>query len=237
MMQDVTTDQTSVEVLVAPILALSLSRLLHFVIEIRHRTVAVLCQAREKREDSQTASRDDGPFGAFAFALHICDDTIGFKSIPGFCSAAIVFPSHVWEGEELVRMSEIGIDVLIIALLILANGVFAMSEMAVVTARKSRLQDWASRGNTKAKTALELANTPNRLLLAVQIGITLVVILAGAFGGRALADQVAASIAFFPVFESYSQAIALALVVLGTTYFYLVIGELVPKRLAARYPE
>ena len=95
-------------------------------------------------------------------------------------------------------MSEIAIDVLIIALLILANGVFAMSEMAVVTARKSRLQDWASRGNTKAKTALELANTPNRFLLAVQIGISLVVILAGALGGRTLADQVAVSIAFFP---------------------------------------
>ena len=108
-------------------------------------------------------------------------------------------------------MSEIAIDVLIIALLILANGVFAMSEMAVVTARKSRLQDWASKGNTKAKTALELANTPNRFLLAVQIGITLVVILAGALGGRTLADQVAVSIAFLPVFEPYSQGHCLGL--------------------------
>lgn len=134
-------------------------------------------------------------------------------------------------------MSKIGIDVLIIVLLILANGVFAMSEMAVVTARKSRLQDWASKGNTKAKTALELANTPNRFLLAIQIGITLVVVLAGAFGGRTLADPVAASIAFVPVFERYSEAFALALVVLGITYFSLVIGELIPKRLAARYPE
>ena len=134
-------------------------------------------------------------------------------------------------------MSEIGIDVLIIALLILANGVFAMSEMAVVTARKSRLQDWASRGNRRAKTALELANTPSHFLLAVQIGITLVVILAGALGGRTLADHVALYIAFFPVFKPYSQAIALGLVVLSITYFSLVIGQLVPKRLAARYPE
>ena len=63
---------------------------------------------------------------------------------------------------------------------------------------KSRLQDWASKGNRKAKTALELANTPSHFLLAVQIGITLVVILAGAIGGRTLADQVAVSIAFFP---------------------------------------
>jgi len=141
------------------------------------------------------------------------------------------------EGEELVRMSGIGIDVLIIALLIFANGVFTMSEMAVVTARRSRLQEWANKGNTKAKTALELANTPNHFLLSVQIGITLVVILAGALGGRTLADQVAVSIAIFPAFEPYSRGIALALVVLGITYFTLVIGELVPKHLAARYPE
>ena len=103
-------------------------------------------------------------------------------------------------------MSEIGIDVLIITLLILANGVFAMSEMAVVTARKSRLQDWASKGNRKAKTALELANTPNRFLLAVQIGITLVVILAGALGGRTLADQVAEYIAFLPALRILQPA-------------------------------
>src|SRR5215475_11327844 len=134
-------------------------------------------------------------------------------------------------------MSEIGIEVLIIALLILANGVFAMSEMAVVTARKSRLQDWASKGNTRAKTALDLANAPSHCLLAVQIVITLIVILAGAFGGSTLADQVAVYIAFFPTFEPYSRAIALALVVLGITYFTLVIGQLVPKRLAGHYPE
>src|SRR5262245_2386848 len=102
-------------------------------------------------------------------------------------------------------MSEISIDVLIIALLILANGVFAMSEMAVVTARKSRLQDWASKGNTRAKTALELANTPSHCLLAVQISITLIIILAGVFGGNTLVDQVAVYIAFFPIFEPYSQ--------------------------------
>ena len=117
-------------------------------------------------------------------------------------------------------MSEIGIDVLIIALLILANGVFAMSEMAVVTARKSRLQDWASKGNTRAKTALELANTPSHFLLAVQIGITLVVILAGALGGERLRTMVAVYIAFFPVFKPYSQAIALALVVLSITLLF-----------------
>jgi putative hemolysin len=71
-------------------------------------------------------------------------------------------------------MSVIAWEILLIFLLIVANGVFAMSEMAVVTARKSRLQDWARKGNAKAKVALELANTPNRFLSAVQIGITLI---------------------------------------------------------------
>ncbi len=134
-------------------------------------------------------------------------------------------------------MSEIGIDVLTIALLILANGVFTMSEMAVVTARKSRLQEWASKGNTKAKTALELANTPSHFLLAVQIGITLVVILAGAIGGRTIADQVAVSINFFPSSNPTDRPLPWRWLSLASRYFSLVIGELVPKHLAARYPE
>jgi hypothetical protein len=71
--------------------------LLHFVIEIRYKTVAILCQGREKREDFANRSQRCGPIRAFAFELHICDDTIGFQSFPGFCSVAyqIVFPSHV----------------------------------------------------------------------------------------------------------------------------------------------
>jgi putative hemolysin len=134
-------------------------------------------------------------------------------------------------------MSEIAIDVLIIALLILANGVFTVSEVAVVTARKSRLQEWASKGNTKAKTALELVNTPNRLLLTAQIGITLVGILAGTFGTRAFAEPLSIILASIAAIEPYSQTIALSLVVLGLTYLLLVMGELVPKRLAMRYPD
>ena len=134
-------------------------------------------------------------------------------------------------------MSEFGIDILIIAMLILANGVFALSETAVVTARKSRLQDWASRGNRKAKAALELANTPNRFLLALQIGITLVSILAGAFGARTLTGHMAELLVSIPAIKPYSEVIALGLVVIGITCFLLVVGELVPKHLAARYPE
>jgi len=134
-------------------------------------------------------------------------------------------------------MSDIGLEISVIFFLILANGVFAMSEMAVVTARKSRLQDWVNKGSAKARVALELANTPNRLLSAVQIGITLIGILVGAFGGRTLADRMATYLSVVPVIEPYSQAVGLGAVVLAITYFSLVIGELVPKRLALRHPE
>lgn len=134
-------------------------------------------------------------------------------------------------------MSVIGWEIGLVCLLILANGIFAMSEMAVVTARKSRLQDWANKGNAKAKVALELANTPNRFLSAVQIGITLIGILAGAYGGRTIADRLATYLSFIPAIEPYSQAVGLGVVVIGITYFSLVIGELVPKRLALHHPE
>lgn len=79
-----------------------------------------------------------------------------------------------------------------------------MSEIAVVTARKSRLQDLANKGNSKAKVALELANAPNQFLSTVQIGITLVGILAGAYGGRTIADRLAASLSMIPAIEPYS---------------------------------
>jgi putative hemolysin len=132
---------------------------------------------------------------------------------------------------------EMVFEILIISLLIIANGVFAMSEMAVVTARKSRLQDWADKGQVAAKVALELARNPNYFLSAVQIGITLIGIFAGAFGGRTVADRLAGYLGAIEVIRPYSQGLALALVVLAITYFSLVLGELVPKRLALRDPE
>jgi len=131
----------------------------------------------------------------------------------------------------------IGFEILVIGLLILANGVFAMSEMAVITARKSRLQDWVNKGNRRAKVALELAQTPNRLLSSVQIGITLIGILTGAFAGRGAAEWLGEYVKVLPVLEPYYQETALGLVVVIITYFSLVIGELVPKRLAMRQPE
>jgi putative hemolysin len=134
-------------------------------------------------------------------------------------------------------MSGPTLEILLIVLLILANGIFAMSEIAIVTARKSRLKDWADKGNTRASVALDLANEPNQFLSTVQIGITLIGILAGAFAGRTVADWLSAILSGFPRIEPYSRALALGLVVIVTTYLSVIIGELVPKRLALSHPE
>ena len=130
-----------------------------------------------------------------------------------------------------------GLEIVIIFLLILANGLFAMSEIAVITARKSRLQDWANKGNTKAKVALEIAGSPNQFLSTIQIGITLIGILAGAFAGRTIATRLSTALNAVPGMEPYSEAAGLAVVVIAITYFSLIIGELVPKRVALGYPE
>jgi putative hemolysin len=128
-------------------------------------------------------------------------------------------------------------EILIVAVLILLNGVFAMSELAVVSARRLRLQQWARQGDTKAATALVLHNSPNVFLSTIQIGITLIGILAGALGEAVLADDIETYLAQFPLVADYRVAIATAIVVVGITYFSLVVGELVPKRLALLSPE
>ncbi|MBD3882664.1 HlyC/CorC family transporter [Phormidium tenue FACHB-886] len=128
-------------------------------------------------------------------------------------------------------------EILTILLLMIANGIFAMSEMAIVSARRARLQEQAEQGNVGARAALDLANSPNRFLSTVQVGITLIGTLAGAFGGAALAAPVANYIALIPALRQSSQAIAFGLVVLLITYLSLIIGELVPKRLALNNPE
>jgi putative hemolysin len=134
-------------------------------------------------------------------------------------------------------VSNIGFETLAIFILLIGNGVFAMSEIAVVTARKSRLQDLANKGSAKARAALELANAPNPFLSTMQIGITLIGILAGAFGGGALTEWMATKLNTIPVISTYSRSIALGIVVLGITYLLVIIGELVPKRLALGHPE
>ncbi|HEY5552590.1 MAG TPA: hemolysin family protein [Opitutaceae bacterium] len=128
-------------------------------------------------------------------------------------------------------------DVLIIMLLILLNGGFAMSEMAVVSARKARLQQRADEGEAGALAALALANEPGQFLSAVQVGITSIAILNGAFGEATVARALALRVAEIPVLAPYSQAIGLTIVVIAITYFSVVVGELVPKRLALHNPE
>jgi putative hemolysin len=128
-------------------------------------------------------------------------------------------------------------DTLLILILILANGVFAAAEIALVSVRRMRLEQRAEDGNAGARTALDLSLSPNRFLSTVQVGITLVGILSGALGGATLSGHLAPLIARIPALEASANLIALVLVVLLITYFSLVIGELIPKRLALNNPE
>ncbi len=129
-------------------------------------------------------------------------------------------------------MSSVAVEILAILLLIIANGVFSGSEIAVVSARKVRLEQLAERGNRKARVALRLANAPNNFLATVQIGITLIGILSGAVGGATLAQRLVPIVAGVPALQRYSEGISVAIVVSLITYLSLVIGELLPKRIA-----
>ena len=131
----------------------------------------------------------------------------------------------------------IGTQIILILLLTLLNGVLAMSEIALVAARKVRLRQRADTGDRGARAALELASAPGRFLSTVQIGITLVGILAGAFGGATLAEELGAWIAVFPRLAPYSGAIGIGVVVIAITYLSLILGELVPKQLGLNAPE
>ncbi len=134
-------------------------------------------------------------------------------------------------------MSGIGIEIIIILALILVNGSLSMAEIAVVTARKARLQQRAENGDEKARAALELARKPSDFLSTVQIGITLIGVLAGAFGGATIAEEISAWLSGFPRLAPYSDAIGVTVVVILITYFSLIFGELAPKRLALNSPE
>jgi putative hemolysin len=129
-------------------------------------------------------------------------------------------------------MDSLAAETLILFLLILTNGFFSLSEMAIVSARKVRLQQRAEEGDKAARTALDLAGQPTRFLSTVQIGITLIGILTGAFGGATVAETLATYFSQFPALEPYSEALGVGIVVTVITFFSLVFGELVPKRLA-----
>lgn len=128
-------------------------------------------------------------------------------------------------------------ELVVIFLLILLNGAFAMSEMAVVSSRRARLKMMVTRGSRGAGLALRLIDDPSRFLSTVQIGITLIGIVAGAYGGATLGEELGAWLNTFPLFEPYGEALGFGIVIMAITYLSLIFGELVPKRVALHSPE
>ena len=128
-------------------------------------------------------------------------------------------------------------EILLILFLIILNGVFSMSEISLISARKNRLENAAKKGNNSARVALELANSPNKFLSTVQIGITLIGILTGIFSGDKITADVKVFIEGFVILKPYSHSISVGLVVVVLTFFSLVLGELLPKRIGLNHPE
>ena len=128
-------------------------------------------------------------------------------------------------------------DVILLLGLILLNGVFAMSEIAIVSSRRTRLLQMADAGGTGARHALKLASEPTRFLSSVQVGITSIGILNGAIGEASIASRLSTSIEHVSVLAPYADTLSLAVMVILLTYVSLILGELVPKRLALTHPE
>ena len=130
------------------------------------------------------------------------------------------------------------IAIVVVLLLVVLNGLFAMTELAVVSSRRSKLQSRAERGDRGARAALKLSENPTHFLSAVQVGITLIGILAGAFGQAAIAGELNLILeTAFPALAAYTEIFSTLLVVICITYVSLIVGELVPKRLALIFPE
>jgi Hemolysins and related proteins containing CBS domains len=134
-------------------------------------------------------------------------------------------------------LSSIVVEIVLIFVLILANGFFAASEIAIVSSRKGRLQQMAEHGDKGAQSALALVENPSRFLSAVQVGITLVGTLAAAFGGARIGNVLAEVFVKIPFIAPYATPLALGIVVLTISYLSLIVGELVPKRLALQGAE
>jgi putative hemolysin len=134
-------------------------------------------------------------------------------------------------------MSNIPVEILVLIFLLLLNGLFVMSEMAVVSSRKAKLQQQANEGNRHAKAALDLAQNPTLFLSTVQIGITLIGILLGAVGGPAFSEPLAELLKRWPLLGPYANTLGLVIVVIIITVLTLLVSELVPKRLALHDPE
>jgi putative hemolysin len=129
------------------------------------------------------------------------------------------------------------VELVVVIFLVILNGFFAMSELAIVSSRRIRLQSMADSGNRGASVALALAQDPGRFLSTVQVGITLVGVLAGAFGGATLSDPLRGFLDDIPLVAAWADQIAFTLVVVAITYLSLIVGELVPKRIALGFAE
>jgi putative hemolysin len=150
----------------------------------------------------------------------------------------LLLPATLPAIQSAVRRRVDAVELVILIFLVLLNGVFAMSELAIVSAKKARLKAKADRGDKGARAALKLLDDPSRMLSTVQIGITLIGILAGAYGATALADDLSPIVvANFPALSEWADDIAFGIVIVLTTYLSLVLGELVPKRIAMTAPE
>lgn len=128
-------------------------------------------------------------------------------------------------------------EILIIFLLVLINGVFSMSEMALVSSKRFKLEKASKRGNKKARKALELSENPTRFLSTVQIGITLIGILLGVYSGENLTNDFILLLDRSTLLQPYSKELATGIIVVLITYFSIVLGELVPKRIGMAFPE
>ncbi|MBP2657907.1 MAG: corC 1 [Firmicutes bacterium] len=129
------------------------------------------------------------------------------------------------------------LEITIILILIIANGIFAMTEIAIVSSHKARLEKYAAEGSKGAKAALDLANEPTQLLSTVQVGISVIGVVTGAYGGATIAQVLAVYFNAIPLLGAYANAISMVVVIAVITYISLIIGELVPKKIALNNPE
>lgn len=137
----------------------------------------------------------------------------------------------------ILHLDSLWIPIILVLILILINGLFSMTEIAIVTSKKSRLEKLEEEGNKKAQVALKLANNPNQLLSTIQIGITLIGVVTGAFGGATIASQVTPYIQKVDFLAPFASELSYIIVIGLSTYLSLILGELVPKRIGMNNPE
>ena len=132
----------------------------------------------------------------------------------------------------------LGEQFLVIVLLIIGNGIFSMLEMSIVSCSQARLEALVEEGNRSARIVIRLRENPNKMFSTVQFGMTLVSLLTGVYGGTAMAEPMSRSlIALYPPIAPYAYSVSLTTLVIAITYLTLILGELVPKRLAIDNPE